>query len=587
MNKQFFNHFWQLLKPYWTSEEKWLAWLFLGLLVICMLANVWAGVGLNKFTKEFYDAIQNFNRPALTISFMHFAIFITLFVLSACYAFYFNGLLSVRWRRWLTQYYLKDWLDQHRYYRMQLFSKNIDNPDQRISVDLDLFPSLTLNIFFVLFQALLTLMCYGVILWGLSDHLTISVGNVHLVIPNYLFFGALLYGFFGLIVTHWIGKKLVTLDYQQQYYNADFRYATIRFRESSEQIALYRGESREHERFTHLFKRVFKNVIDSITLKKHLMFFTTAYNNIAFVLGIFMGTPLYLQKKVQFGGMMQISAAVASVANAFAMLVNLYPQFAEWKAVVFRLVEFKQSMFNNHLVHLGIIVKEYDYPDIVIKNLTLTLPNGELLLTESNLVIREASNVLLSGPSGCGKSTLLRAIAGLWYFGEGNIYLPKNKKIFFLPQKPYLPSGSLQDVLLYPHDSVHHEDEVQAVLDYCELTKFQQQLHEIKNWAQELSLGEQQLLSFARIFLHQPDIIFLDEATSALDEQSEKLMYHQLKKLLPCATVISIGHRASLQQFHEVIMVFPFTKKEDTKQLPLFSTKHVEAIGNTEILRLS
>ena len=352
----------------------------------------------------------------------------------------------------------------------------------------------------------------------------------------------------------WIGKKLAHMEYQQQRFNADFRFSLIRFREASEQIALYGGEANESNKFLTTFKQIFNNYLSIIGLRKHLTFFTNGYDILASLCGIFMAIPLYFQKKILLGGLMQISSAFNQVISALSVLVNAFSLLAEWRAVVSRLTEFNHSMEFSFSASSNIVREEHDQSDIIIKNLTLSLPDGKALLNDINLVLSAGGSFLLDGRSGLGKSTLLRALAGLWDYGEGQIKLPKKAKIFFLPQKPYLPLGSLTDILFYPFESHVDKTIIIEALERCALIKLHHRLTEIKNWTQELSPGEQQLIAFARIFLCKPDIIFLDEATSALDEKTELQVYRNLREFLPNATIVSVGHRSSLHQFHQEII---------------------------------
>lgn len=574
-DKQFFRDFWQLVKPYWTSEEKWSAFTLLALNIVGTIVGVRISVALNDINKNIFDAIQNFNKELLTRSLIYYIVILGALLLVYGYAFYFNGLLSIRWRRWLTKNYLEKWLHNQNHYRMQLHNQNVDNPDQRISEDLEKFPDTTLSVIFMFFQSSLTLLSFGYILWGLSGNLSIPIGSFHIVIPGYLVWGALLCGIFGTLITGWIGKKLASLDYQQQFYNADFRFSLIRLRESSEQIALHQGEPAENDKFNYLFSRIFNNFMNITSLRKRLMFFTSGYNIGAHFIGTLLAIPLYFQKKIQFGGMMQITGAFSSVISGFSMLVNGFSLFAEWRAVVSRLTEFNESMDTAQINQFNIAINKHDCNDIVIENLKLNLPDGKTLINNINLTLHSGTTFLLSGKSGLGKSTFLRALSGLWPYGEGQIQIPKNKKIVFLPQKPYLPLGSLKEALMYPNNQNINDDALHNVLDICELTKFQCRLDEIKNWSQELSLGEQQLIAFARIFLNKPDVIFLDESTSALDERLESKIYESLQKSLPDATIISIGHRSSLHQFHKTII----TLASNMNELLIGETKKELAMG--------
>lgn len=571
-DKQFFRNFWSLLSPYWTSEEKWTAIGLFTLNVLCTIVGVRAAVALNNFHRDFYDALQNFNKAALITALIHFVIIASTLLLAYGYAFYFNGLLSIRWRRWLTKHYINEWLDNHTHYRMQLANYHVDNPDQRISEDFEKFPEATLSIFFMILQSVLLLLSFSYILWNLSSVISIPFGSIKITIPGYLFWSALLYSIIGTLFISVMGKKLAGLEYKQQYFNADFRFSLVRFREASEEIALYRGEHTEQGNFTNLFSRIFTNFKQIISLKKYLTFFTSGYNTLANLLGVCLALPFYLEKKLQLGGLMQISGAFGNVITAFSMFIDGFSLLAEWKAVVFRLSEFIQTMDKtSEIKHTNIIINPTDQNNILVKKLDLSLPDGQPLLQNINLDLSAGGTFLITGRTGLGKSTFLRALAGLWPYGEGEIEIPKDKNIFFLPQRPYLPLGTLKNALLYPNGHEIDNQTLEEILERCQLTKLLPLLHETKNWMKKLSLGEQQLIGFARLLLIKPDIIFLDEATSALDEKTESEVYKNLRKLLPKSSIISIGHRSSLYQFHEHQISFAKDVPRPVQTLPLSS----------------
>lgn len=557
-NKQCFRDFWHLLKPYWKSEEKWSAFGLLALNILCIIIEVRASVAINDYNKDFFDALQNFDTAAMITCLWHFVVAIAILLLTFGYAVYFNGLLSIRWRRWLTKHYLNNWLTNHNHYRLTFAKNNIDNPDQRISEDLEKFPDTTLTAFFLLFQSFLTLGSFGYILWSLSGSLTVPLGSWQLTIPGYLCWAALLYAVIGTWITGWLGKKLSSLDYQQQRYNADFRFSLIRLREASEQVALYKGETAENNKLYHLFDHIFENFIKIISLRKRLTFFNNGYNSAASILGLVISLPLYFAKKIHLGVMMQIAGAFGQVVSACAVLMNSFTLFAEWRAIIHRLTEFKHLIEEQpqQTEHTKIIFQTHAHRDIKVNNLALVLPEGKSLISDINLVLHAGGRFLLNGKSGLGKSTFLRALAGLWPYGNGTIHFPENINTLFLPQKPYLPQGTLKDALLYPHNLSTSDEELAEILKICHLEKFQTQLNEPKNWAKDLSLGEQQLIAFARIFLSKPDIIFLDEATSALDESTENHIYQQLRTQRPDATIVSVGHRHSLHKFHSHVINF-------------------------------
>lgn len=563
-DKAFFIDLWTLLKPYWSSEEKWSAWSLLILIVTCVFGEVSANVGFNNFHKLFFNALQNFDKPGIIAS-LEYLLVVSIFLgISIAGYIYFNGLLSIRWRRWLTKRYLEKWLDNHNHYRMQILNSSIDNPDQRISEDLEKFPAATLSLFlgpYKLLHCFLMIFTFGYILWGLSHYFTFQIGSWQGYIPGYVCWVALIYASLGTWLMFRIGKKLALLNYQQQRYTADFRFSLVRMREATEQVSLYRGEAVEKEKFLNLFSHIYSNFISIISLTTRLTLFHKAFGYLSYVIGFIVSLPFYLAKTFQLGTVMQISSAYNSVEAGFAALMESFNELAEWQAVVHRLAEFTRAIEKlEHKNDSTILIEHHSSQSIKVENLKLALPNGKSLLQKINLILLPGQRSLIIGRTGIGKSTFLRALAGLWFYGEGKIHFPLNARVLFLPQKPYLPLGSLQEVLLYPQHDKIDESRLEEVLDLCQLVKFNKQLNVIKNWSHELSLGEQQLIAFARIFLYQPDVIFLDEATSALDEDTEHHIYQSLTKMLPNAIVVSVGHRSSLRKFHETIIDF---KKEE------------------------
>ena len=556
---RFFSDLWALIKPYWVSEEKHSAWLLLILNFICVLGVVAAGVGYNYFYKFFYDALQALNTQGILYSFYFYVADRSFLALSAVGVSFFSGLLSIRWRRWLTKNYLKKWLHNHNHYRMQMMEESIDNPDQRISEDLDSLTNNTLHLFFGPYKFLhsfLYVISFGYILWDLSKHFIFHFGSSSMTIPGYLCWIALAYAFIGTWLVNWLGRKLAFLDYHQQRLNADFRFGLIRFRESSEQISLYQGEGNENKRFQESFKVIVSNALNINRLKAYLGFFNSSFQYVEFILGFAVSVPFYLMKTIKLGIVMQISSAFPSMIAGFKMFIESFSDFADLRAIVYRLTEFSKSLEDlENSDGRNINFKPHNEKSIIVSNLKLALPNRERLLSEIDLKILAGKRTLLSGPSGIGKSTFLRVLAGIWTHGEGEIYMPNEVKSLFLPQKPYLPLGSFRELLCYPGNSFE-EEKIDEVLSCCRLQKFKSQLNEIKNWKHDLSLGEQQLISFARLFLYQPDLIFLDEATSSLDEQIESHLYESLIKYLPHATLVSVAHRSRLREFHDEVINF-------------------------------
>ncbi len=566
-NKLFFKDFWQLFKPFWVSKEKNKA---LGMLILnigCILIGVWSTVAINQFNRDFYDALGRFDQAAILHTLGRFALLLAVAILVYGYSSYFSMRITILWQRWLTEHFQKNWLSHHNYYHMQITDSGIDNPDQRVSEDLQQFASSTLSLFFGLFQSILTLGSFGYVLWTLSGSFEFSVGSLTLNIPGYLCWAAFLFAVLGTYIIGKMGRKLSGLDYQQQQCNANFRYGLIRLRENGEQIAIIGGEEAEKNKLDHLFQHIYNNFISISSLQKNLAFFTNGYNILASIIGILFALPLYLAKKTQLGGLMQIAGAFGNVISAFSVFINSFYLLTQWRAVVHRLTELNQTMQNlqeNKQKTAIILEKTTDFA-VEIQNLQITSPQGAILLNDMNLTFEQGKSYLICGPSGLGKSTLFRAIAGAWYYGSGMIRIHQDALVLFLPQKPYLPSGSLQDILAYPNPNTFSDTQLQSILQQCLLDKYLTQLNTATNWSQILSLGEQQLLSFGRILLHKPDIIFMDEATSALDEAKEAHVYATIRNALPQTTIISVGHRSSLHQFHDEVIVLALPVLEQTQ----------------------
>jgi putative ATP-binding cassette transporter len=558
-DKKFFCDLWNLLRPYWVSEEKKSAWGLLLLTITCVFGEATGGVMYNYFYKFFYNALQAIDQWKIIYALCFFLAARLLLTLSMSGVVLFGGLLGIRWRRWLTKDYLKIWLHDHNHYRMQVLTKNVDNPDQRISEDLDSFATQTLHLLFgpwMLLQSFLYLISFGYILWDLSKNFVFHIASSSLRIPGYLFWVALLYAMIGIWLINWVGNKLSSLDCLQQRLNADFRFSLVRFREASEQVSLSRGEAMEKEKFHGLFDLIFCNFIDIVFVKTRTSLFYRGYDYLSYAIGFAISMPFFLSRAIGLGIVMQISSAYGSVISGFFTFISSFSEFADWRAVIHRLTEFRHSIAALPQVidqDQKIVLKKHHASSLIVSHLQLTLPHGKKLLQPIDLEINRGEWILLSGPSGCGKSTFLRTLAGIWVHGEGEIHVPSTAKVLFLPQKPYLPLGSLKELLSYPHCN-YSDDSIEEVLTLCHLEKFKSQLNEIKNWSHQLSLGEQQLVSFARLLLYEPDLLFLDEATSSLDEATEAQLYETLKRRLPHITLVSVGHRSTLRAFHERII---------------------------------
>jgi len=546
---------WRISAPYFRSEDKLAGRVLLAAVIVIELAIVGINVLLNQWNSRFYNALQERNWDNFVSEIIYFSVLATIFIVLAVYQLYLNQWLQIRWRRWMTSHYLGDWLHQANHYRMQLEGDAADNPDQRMTDDVKLFVDRTLNIGVGLLSSIVTLASFVAILWGLSNDAPLHLFGQEYAIPGYLVWGALIYSVLGTILTHLIGWPLVGIDYRQQQYEADFRFNLVRVRENSEQIALLRGEDAERERLLVRFGRVVENWLAIMSRTKKLTAFTSSYNQASVVFPYVLVAPAYFAQKIQLGGMMQTASAFSSVQGALSFFISIYRQLAEWQAVVNRLdgfeagiVEARELATRDDRIH----VVEAGDGAIDLKGLTLQLPNGTPLVNADGFRLRKGERTLMTGPSGSGKSTLFRAIAGIWPFGAGSITVPAGATLMMLPQRPYFPTGPLRGAVEYPaKDGTFTDLQISSALEQVGLPKLASQPGENGHWNRMLSLGEQQRLGLARALLHAPQYLFLDEATASLDEPSEAALYRLLEAKLPATTIVSIGHRSTLDAFHQ------------------------------------
>jgi putative ATP-binding cassette transporter len=551
---KFLRDTWRLIKPYWTSEERFMAWLLLGAVVALTLAMVYMNVQFNYWNNDFYNALQEKDKASFWRLMGRFTILATIYIAMAVYAFYLNQMLQIRWRRWLTDSYLNQWLSDRAYYRLQLSGNPADNPDQRIAEDLKIFVDQTLDLALGFLNAVVTLASFVGILWVLSGPMEIPYNGGQIVIPGYMVWAALLYAVIGTWLTHKIGKKLIGLSFNQQRFEADFRFGLVRFRENTEGVALYSGEQDELRSFRARFGRVVDNWWQIMRRQKILNTFTIGYNQAAIIFPFLVAGNRYFAGTIQLGGLMQISSAFGHVQGSLSWFIGAYSTFATWKATVDRLLGFQQAIDNARTEMRGasgVRQSQGNETDLVIDNVSLTLPSGAPLLAASSTTITSGESWLIRGPSGSGKSTLFRALAGIWPFGSGHVRMPRNHRALFLPQRPYLPIGTLHDVIAYPaHEKTFSEESTRDALTAVGLQHLTGRLDEQHNWSMQLSPGEQQRIAFARALLQQPAWLFLDEATSSLDETAEQELYRLLQEKLPQTTIVSIGHRSTLQALH-------------------------------------
>ena len=555
LTRQFFRDVWYLTKSYWQSEEKKKAFFLLGCIIALTLGVVYMLVLLNQWNNSFYSALQNYDAKKIFDELIHFSWLAAIYILLAVYSYYLQQTLILNWRRWLTTRFIDIWLQNKTYYNLQMFGKDTDNPDQRISEDVRQFVEMTLSFGIGILKAFCTFASFVVILYNLSGSLSFTFMGKTWTINGYMLWASLLYSVIGTYITHLVGRKLVKINFIQQKYEADFRFSMIRLRESAESVAFYRGEAQEGSVFKQRFKMLLDNFWKLVNKQKQLVFLNSGYSQIAIIFPFVVAMNRYLTKEVTLGGLMQVASAFGRVQDSLSYFVDMYSSIAQWQAVVMRLTYFGRHMHEVSQKAERFHVERFAAADVVeVSNMQINLPDGKPLLENLSFTLHPGHNVLIKGVSGSGKSTLLRAISGIWPFVDGKIFLPERDKLMFIPQKPYLPLGTLRAALNYPGNKPIDDTELIYLMDLCQIGYLKDKLDLEADWSHVLSVGEQQRLAFVRAHIQQPQWLFLDEATSALDEDTEATMYSLLQERLQQTTVVSVGHRSTLNKYHELVL---------------------------------
>lgn len=560
--REFILGLFHLITPYWNSEEKKSARLYLAAIITLTIAAVYMTLLLNEWFNSFYSALQNYDSDAVYRGLLRFTGLAFAHIAFAVYSYYLQQRLALRWRKWMTKNYLAKWTGQQMYYRLEMFSQGTaDNPDQRISEDINLFTARTLSFMSGLLRSATTIVCFIFVLWNLSEILSFSAAGQEIHIYGYLVWTALAYSVLGTWITHKVGHRLVSLNYLQQKLEADFRFSMVRLRETAESVAFYNGAAKEESFLSNRFMTLLRNTLFIIKKQKQLSWLTNSYAQIAIIFPFVVAVPRYLSQNISLGGLMQIANCFGKVQDAMSYFVDVYASLAEWQSCAERLLS-----FDKHIAAIeketeeksGSLVREETPDRLRLTDVTISVPamdenkRTREIISSAACTIRSGEHVILKGPSGSGKSTLLRTLAGFWPYVKGHISMPASSEMMFIPQKPYIPMGTSAEAASYPLETADKEILSPLLMEYG-LSHLMEKPDTEADWSHILSLGEQQKLAFVRVFLRKPKWVFLDEATSAMDEETEEKMY-RLLTALPGTTVISIGHRSTLDKWHDRVL---------------------------------
>ncbi|WP_343587222.1 ABC transporter ATP-binding protein/permease [Herbaspirillum sp.] len=546
---------WNLIKPFWVSDQKWKAFGLLFTIIALNLGMVYINVRLNSWNRDMYDVLQARDFPQFKSLLWQFSGLAFVFIAVAIYSVYLTQALQIRWRYWMSERYMDKWLAHRAYYRIEQGQQGrlSDNPDQRIAEDLRVLTSDSLSLVLGFISSSVTLFSFVHILWAVSGPVSFSALGQAWTIPGYMVWFAVVYAAIGSAVVWWIGRPLVGLNFNQERFEANFRFGLIRVRENSEAVALYRGEAQERVQLTARLDDIRGNWWSIMRVTKKLNVAVNFYSQFAVIFPMLVSAPRYFSGAISLGVLMQISNAFGQVQDALSWFINAFTTLASWKASINRLAGFNADVERAQGMARTIEVGRHAGSALTIEGLQLSLPDGGAVLRGMDARLESGEHVLVSGPSGCGKSTLIRAIADIWPYGSGRIGLPAGTEAMFLPQRSYLPIGTLRAALSYPAAEGSFDDATIArYLALCRLPQLAGRLDQAANWSHALSPGEQQRLAFVRVFLNRPGLVFLDEASSAMDGETEEALYAALPRELPGVTVVSIAHRETLARFHSL-----------------------------------
>ena len=540
------HQFWVLAAGYITPKRSLSPLIYFSIIVFFNLLAVRLNILFSEWHKAMYDALQQMNESVFWIQMVVFSGIATVHVSNVLLTYYFTQRFTIQWRTWLNAQMLEKWLENQAYYKTQYVYNQLDNPDQRIQQDVQSYVSRSLGFATGVISSVVSIVAFTGILWTLSGDMPIA----GITIPHALVFLVFIYVLISSVFAFKIGRPLINLNFANERLNANYRYSLIRLKEYAESIAFFRGEKMEKNLLFKQFKQVIDNVWQIVYRTLKLAGFNLAVSQVSVVFPFIIQASRFFSQQIKLGDLMQTAQAFGQVQSALSFFRNSYDEFAEYRAVLNRLTGFYTAI--NQANQTSNTDIQNNPNQVVFENLTVNKPNGEALIKNLNLVLPQGASLLIKGASGAGKTTLLRTVAGLWSYSEGRVHCPQQNTLF-LSQKPYLPQGRLIDALYYPEPAPDNVDLNQAAqaMRQVQLGHLADKLEQENDWTRVLSLGEQQRLSFARVLLHKPTVAFLDEATASMDEGLEDAMYRLLRTELPKTTIISVGHRSTLQVHHQ------------------------------------
>lgn len=541
--------------PYFRSEDRWAGRALLAGIVAGELALVYLAVVIANWNARFFNALEGRNWDAFGGELIVFCLIVLAATAITASNFFCGQTLQIRWRRWLTASYVSTWMAKGRHYRMRLVAPEVDNIHLRIASDVYLFIQRTHELTTGLIGSVTTLVTFSIILWGLSAVTPLPLFGRDFSFPGYLIAGALAYALIGTLVAHWIGWRLIPLNFNQQRFESDFRFAIVRAADHSEPVALMHGEAVEREELHRRFANLVRNWTALVARQTRLVGFIGGYAQASTVVPILINSPAYLAAAIPLGSLMQSAFAFQRVEGSFAFCLSAYSKLAEWKAFMDRLWQFENAMkeVDTHEARDKdrIVVASGTGTALNVSGLDVRLPGGASIAAIPQLSLAPGSRAIVTGPSGSGKSSLFRALSGLWPSGEGQVMLPEGADVMVMPQRPYFPLGTLRQAVSYPRQAETVSDAALFdALTAVGLPHLRDRLDEEADWSVLLSGGEQQRIAFARVLLRKPDILLFDEPVSTLSDASGHDLYRMLIERLPQAIVLTIDRREVLRDLH-------------------------------------